>query len=663
MHESKLSIKDHLGSGALITKTRYDDLYQRSIKAPEQFWAEQAKKYITWIKYWDNVLTGDFLNNNVRWFSGAMLNVCSNCLDRHLPARAKQPAIIWEGDNPTESKVLTYQDLYEQVCRFANGLKSIGVAKGDRVCIYMPMIPEAAIAMLACARIGAIHSVVFAGFSAESLKNRIQDAQCSIVVTADASLRGGKITPLKNHVDEIIAECASVKKVIVVNNVNQSIEMNKHDIWYHELIAHQSIDCAAEPMEATEPLFILYTSGSTGKPKGILHGQGGYLLFATMSFQLVFNYQVGDVYWCTADIGWITGHSYLIYGPLASGATTLMFAGVPTYPSPSRFWEVVDKHHVNIFYTAPTAIRALIRQGDDTVKCTNRSSLKILGTVGEPINPEAWLWYYNTVGEKRCPIVDTWWQTETGGIMITPLPFATPLKPGSVSLPFFGVEIAIVDNQGNKLEGEATGNLVITQPWPGQLQTIYGDPARYQETYFSQYKGMYFTGDGVYRDKDGFYWITGRADDVIKISGHRLDTAEIESALVSHSKIAEAAVVGFPHEIKGQGIFVFVTPKVNVIADEQLKDELIALVRKKIGPIASPDYIQWTNDLPKTRSGKIMRRILRKIINGETEKLGDISTLANPETVQIIINQIESFRSLQPPVPATPRRKYRNASQ
>lgn len=637
-------IRDHIGfDGALISRAQYDTMYRHSLEDPKRFWAEQAEKYITWMQPWQHVLSGDLLHNDVRWFTGAKLNVCANCLDRHLPKRANQPAIIWEGDDPSESKVLTYQELYEHVCRFANGLKSIGISKGDRVCIYMPMIPEATIAMLACARIGAIHSVVFAGFSPESLKNRIQDAKCSIVVTADSNLRGGKIIPLKANVDEIVTGCPSVEKVIVVSYCNQPIEMKVHDVWYHELIADQSIECSALPMEATEPLFILYTSGSTGKPKGILHGQGGYLLFATMTFQLIFNYQAGDIYWCSADIGWITGHSYLIYGPLASGATTLMFAGVPTYPTPARFWEVIDKHQVNIFYTAPTAIRALMREGDESVRKTNRQSLRLLGTVGEPINPDVWLWYYDVVGEKRCPIVDTWWQTETGGIMISPLPGATPLKPGSASWPFFGVELGIVDDQGKLLEGEATGNLVITKPWPGQLQTIYGDSARYQETYFSQYPGMYCTGDGAHRDEEGFYWITGRTDDVINVSGHRLDTAEIESALVAHANIAEAAVVGFPHEIKGQGIFAFVTPKAGITANQVLKEELISLVRKKISPIAKPDHIQWTDDLPKTRSGKIMRRVLRKIVNGETDKLGDISTLANPETVRTIINRTEKL--------------------
>ena len=628
-------------SQATISEQQYQTMYQRSIQDPQGFWAEQAEHYLRWISRWDSVVSGDFLHSNVRWFAGATLNVCDNCLDRHLPARADQTAIIWEGEDPTQSKSITYQQLFEQVCRFANGLKSIGVGKGDRVCIYMPMIPEAAIAMLACARIGAIHSVVFAGFSAESLKNRVQDAACSVIVTTDSNVRGGKTIPLKSNVDQIIDDCASVNNVIVVEYSGGSLAMGEQDIWYHDLIADQTAQCPIEEMAATDPLFILYTSGSTGKPKGIVHGQAGYLLYATMTFQLVFNYQPGDVYWCTADVGWITGHSYLVYGPLASAATMLMFAGVPTYPTPSRFWQVIDKHQVNIFYTAPTAIRALMREGDAAVTSSSRQSLKVLGTVGEPINPEVWTWYYNVVGEKRCPIVDTWWQTETGGMMIAPMPFATPLKPGSACWPFFGIEPAIVDDHGNKLAAANTGNLVITQPWPGQAQSIYGDPDRFQQTYFSQYPGMYCTGDGASCDQDGYYWITGRTDDVINVSGHRLDTAEIESALVAHPDITEAAVVGVPHEIKGQGIYAFVTSKKGVAKDKQLADELIQWVREKISPIATPDHIQWTEDLPKTRSGKIMRRILRKIANGDTEDLGDISTLANPETVEKIIAEVD----------------------
>ncbi len=625
---------------ALMTKENYDQLYQQSITDPETFWATQAEKYLHWDRKWDNVLTGSFLNADVEWFTGAKLNVCYNCIDRHLPHAKDKIAIIWEGDEPNQARTLTYQELYQQVCRFANGLKSLGVKQGDRVAIYLPMIPEAAIAMLACARIGAIHSVVFAGFSAEALKDRIQDAHCSIVITADANQRGGKILPLKTNLDEIISDCDSVKHVVVVNYLNQSIIKNPHDIDYHELVSHQSLDCSPVSMSATDPLFILYTSGSTGKPKGILHGQGGYLLQAAMTFKLVFNYLENEIFWCTADIGWITGHTYLIYGPLANAATTLMFAGIPTYPTTTRYWEIIDKHQVNIFYTAPTVIRTLMREGDAWVKNSKRTSLRLLGSVGEPINPNVWLWYYEIVGEKRCPVIDTWWQTETGGMMITALPAAVPLKPGAASLPLFGIDLAIVDKHGKILEGEATGNLVIKKPWPGQLQTIYGNPERFKHGYFTTYPGYYLTGDGAYRDADGYYWITGRIDDVLNISGHRLDTAEIESAIVAHPKIAEAAVVGFPHEVKGQGIFVFVTPKANVIPDARLEFEIIQLVRKKISAIATPDKIHWTTDLPKTRSGKIMRRILRKIVNGEIESLGDLSTLTNPEIVQMIIAQM-----------------------
>lgn len=630
---------------ARISQVEYKEMYQRSIQDPEGFWADQAEKYISWTQGWDRVLSGDFLHNNVRWFPGATLNVCANCLDRHLPERANQIAIIWEGDDPSQSNTLTYKELFEQVCRFANGLKTIGVSKGDRVCIYLPMIPAAVIAMLACARIGAIHSVVFAGFSAESLKNRIQDIQCSVIVTADGNLRGGKILPLKSNVDRIINECASVKKIIVTKYSGQSVVMREQDIWYHDLIANESAHCPIQNLEATDPLFILYTSGSIETPKGIVHGQGGYLLFATMSFQLVFNYQEGDIYWCTADIGWITGHSYLVYGPLSSGATLLMFAGVPTYPTSSRLWEIIDKHQVNILYTAPTVIRILMREGEDAIKKTNRRSLKLLGTVGEPINPNVWFWYYNIVGEKRCPIVDTWWQTETGGIMISPMPFATPLKAGSASWPFFGVDVGIVDDQGKELPSGVTGNLVIRKPWPGQMQTIYSAPERYKKTYLSKYPGMYYAGDGAYQDQDGYYWITGRVDDVINVSGHRLDTAEIESALVAHPQIVEAAVVGVPNDIKGQGIFSFVTSKRGIKKDKLLVDELIHLVREKIGPIATPDHIQLVDELPKTRSGKIMRRILRRMANAETDNLGDMSTLANPETINKIIASMEAYNS------------------
>lgn len=621
------------------TEEQYHEMHKRSLQDPEGFWAQQAEQYLTWHRPWKQVVSNFSFDESALWFSGAQLNVCYNCLDRHLPDRSKQTAIIWEGDDPLESRYISYQLLYESVCRFANGLKKLNIKKGDRVCIYMPMIPEAAMAMLACARIGAIHSVVFAGFSPEALKNRVNDANCSLIITANFNRRGGKTIPLKSHVDEIIKDCPSVKYSVVVENIDESVAMYEHDIWYHDLIADVDADCPIETMEANDPLFILYTSGSTGKPKGILHGQAGYLLYATMTFQYVFNYQEGDIYWCTADVGWITGHSYIVYGPLASGATTLMFAGVPSYPTPSRFWKIIDKHKVNIFYTAPTAIRALMREGDDYVNKTSRDSLKLLGSVGEPINPEVWQWYYDVVGQQRCPIVDTWWQTETGGIMITPLPGITPLKPGSASWPFFGVDLAIFDAQGKPVINNASGNLVIKKPWPGMLQTVYKDPDRFQQTYFSQYPGYYFTGDGAHQDEDGFYWISGRTDDVINVSGHRLDTAEIENILVEHPDVAEAAVVGFPHKIKGQGIFAFVTTKANVTPDDQLRSDLIALVRKKISPIASPDKIEWAEDLPKTRSGKIMRRILRKIVNNDIESLGDISTLANPEVVDTLIKK------------------------
>lgn len=624
-------IRDHLAfKGALIDEQEYRTQYQRSIDQPEAFWAEQAQHYLHWHRQWDDVLTGDFSHHNVRWFVGGRLNACYNCLDRHLPERALQPAIIWEGDEPSQSEIITYEQLHEQVCRLANVLKNLGVKKGDCVCIYLPMIKEAAISMLACARIGAIHTVVFAGFSPQALKNRIIDANCCLVITADENIRGGVRIPLKTNVNDIIDDCPSVKHVLLVKNTGAKIPRKKQDIEYQEAMSEVDSDCPVVEMAATDPLFILYTSGSTGKPKGILHGTGGYLVHVTMSFKLVFNYLESDIYWCSADVGWITGHSYLVYGPLANGATTLMFAGTPTYPTPERFWQVIDKHRVNIFYTAPTAIRSLMRFGDDHLKRTNRDSLKLLGTVGEPINPDVWQWYYDVVGKKRCPIVDTWWQTETGGIMLTPLPGATPLKPGAASWPFFGVAPAIANN----------GNLVITQPWPGQLQTIYGDQKRFVETYFSQYPGQYFTGDGAHCDADGFYWISGRVDDVINVSGHRFDTAEIESALVKHPSVAEAAVVGYPHKIKGQGIFAFVTPKADVNPDQTLYQALIKQVRHEIGPIATPDKIEWAADLPKTRSGKIMRRILRKIVSHDLDNLGDISTLANPGVVETLINQI-----------------------
>ncbi len=619
----------------------YQKIYKRSLEEPETFWAEQAEKYLTWQKKWEHVLQGNFKDKNVRWFSGGQLNVSYNCLDRHLPEKANDIAIIWQGDDPAQHSKMTYQELYEAVCRFANVLKRLNIKKGDRVCIYLPMLPEAAVAMLACTRIGAVHSVVFAGFSSAALKNRVNDAECDLIITADGGIRGGKMSPLKNNVDDIMADCPSLKNVIVVKNTAQKIRWNEKDLWYHELMEKENSDCPIEPMEATDPLFILYTSGSTGQPKGILHGTGGYLLHATMSFKLIFNYTPGDIYWCTADIGWVTGHSYLIYGPLANGATTVMFGGIPTYPSPSRFWEVIDQHQVNIFYTAPTALRSIMREGDHFVTQTSRKSLKLLGSVGEPINPRVWLWYYNVVGEMRCPVVDTWWQTETGGIMITPLPHVTPPKPGAASWPFFGIEPKIVDEKGEGITDHKSGNLIITRPWPGQLQTVYKDPKRFEEMYFSDFPGNYSTGDEAHQDADGYFWISGRADDVLNVSGHRFDTAELENIIVSHPKVSESAVVGIADEIKGQGVCAFVTLETEFSPSEELFQELNELLRKEIGPIAKIDKIHWTNDLPKTRSGKIMRRILRKIVNNEREELGDISTLANPDVVQKIIEQVD----------------------
>ncbi|MGH8321702.1 MAG: acetate--CoA ligase, partial [Gammaproteobacteria bacterium] len=565
---------------------------------------------------------------------GAELNVCYNCLDRHLPKRGDQVAILWEGDDPSEDRRLTYRQLHTEVCKFANVLKQRGVKKGDRVCIYMPMVPEAAVAMLACARIGAIHSVVFGGFSPESIKDRILDSDCRVLITADEGIRANKHIPLKANTDEALLRCPNVHTVIVLKRTSRRIAWHKQrDLWYHEAMADASADCPAEVMDAEDPLFILYTSGSTGKPKGALHTCGGYLLYCAITHKYVFDYHEGDVYWCTADVGWVTGHSYIVYGPLCNGAITLMFEGVPTYPTPSRFWEVVDKHKVNIFYTAPTAIRALMAHGDGPVRTSSRASLRILGTVGEPINPEAWEWYYHVVGEARCPIVDTWWQTETGGILISALPGAIDLKPGSATLPFFGIRPAIADGEGRELTGAASGNLAITFPWPGQMRTVYGDHQRFIETYFKAYKGMYFTGDGARRDADGYYWITGRVDDVINVSGHRIGTAEIESALVLHDKVAEAAVVGYPHPIKGQGIYAYVTLMAGIEPTEKLHDELVALTKKEIGAIAAPDIIQWAPNLPKTRSGKIMRRILRKIAANELDNLGDVTTLADPSVV------------------------------
>ncbi len=625
---------------AHISEEKYQEMYAQSISDPDSFWAEQAKEFITWFKPWDKVQNGNFNEGNIRWFEGGKLNVSYNCLDRHLETRGDKVAIIWEGDDPQVSQNITYKELHEKVCRFANVLKARGAKKGDRICIYLPMIPEAAVAMLACTRIGAIHSVVFGGFSPEALKDRILDSDCQIVITADEGLRGGRAVPLKANVDTAITECPNVHSVIVVQNTKHHEAWKPGlDIWYHEEIEKVSADCPAEELDAEDPLFILYTSGSTGKPKGVLHTTGGYLLFTAMTHKYIFDYHEDDVYWCTADVGWVTGHSYIIYGPLANGATTLMFEGVPTYPDASRFWQVVDKHQVSIFYTAPTAIRALMSQGDAPVKATSRKSLRLLGSVGEPINPEAWEWYYHVVGEGRCPIVDTWWQTETGGIMITPLPGATKLKPGSATRPFFGIVPQIVNSEGEVLEGATEGNLIISKPWPSSLRTIYGDHQRFIDTYLTTYPGNYFTGDGVRRDEDGYYWITGRVDDVINVSGHRMGTAEVESALVLHEAVAEAAVVGYPHDIKGQGIYAYVTLMADREPTYELRKELVKQVRTEIGPIASPDVIQWAPGLPKTRSGKIMRRILRKIAANEINALGDTSTLADPSVVENLIEQ------------------------
>jgi len=606
---------------------KYQEMYDQSISDPETFWAEQAKTFLTWFKEWDQVENCNFDEGKIRWFEGAKLNVSYNCLDRHLETRGDQVAIIWEGDDPSVDQKITYRDLYEKVCRLANVLKQQGVKKGDRVCIYLPMIPEAAVAMLACSRIGAVHSVVFGGFSPEALKDRILDSGCEVVITADEGKRGGRAVPLKANVDKALNDCPDVSSVIVVQNTGSHDSWKDgRDVWYHQEIEAVSADCPPEEMDAEDPLFILYTSGSTGKPKGVLHTTGGYLLYAAITHKYVFDYHDGDVYWCTADVGWITGHSYIVYGPLANAATTLMFEGVPTYPDASRFWQVVDKHKVSIFYTAPTAIRALMSQGNDPVTATSRKSLRLLGSVGEPINPEAWEWYYNVVGDGRCPIVDTWWQTETGGILISPLPGAMKLKPGSATLPFFGVQPEIVD-----------GNLIITHSWPGQMRTIFGDHQRFIDTYFSTYPGNYFTGDGARRDEDGYYWITGRVDDVINVSGHRMGTAEVESALVLHEAVAEAAVVGYPHDIKGQGIYAYVTLMADQEPSDDLRKDLVKQVRKEIGPIAAPDVIQWAPGLPKTRSGKIMRRILRKIAANEIDNLGDTSTLADPSVVDDLI--------------------------
>ena len=622
----------------LIDSDTYESMYERSMNEPDAFWAEQAETFIDWGRKWDKVSDVDFAKGKIAWFEGATLNVSYNCLDRHLPERSDQVAIIWEGDDPNSSESITYSQLHEKVCKFSNGLKELGVVEGDRVCLYMPMILEAAIAMLACARVGAIHSVVFGGFSPDALRDRILDSKCKIVITADEGVRGGKPIPLKANVDQATRDCDCVGAIVVVERTGGKVTWSERDIWYHDLVKDASPNCPCEMFDAENPLFILYTSGSTGKPKGVLHTSGGYLLYTAMTHKYTFDYQEGDIYWCTADVGWVTGHSYIVYGPLANGATTVMFEGVPNYPDASRFWQVVDKHQINTFYTAPTAIRALMGAGNELVQKTSRSSLRILGTVGEPINPEAWEWYYHIVGEDRCPVVDTWWQTETGGHMITPMPFATPLKPGSASKPFFGIEPQVVSESGEVLEGEASGILVLARSWPGQMRTLYNNHERFIEAYFSTYPGKYFTGDGVKRDSDGYYWITGRVDDVLNISGHRLGTAEIESALVLHSKVSEAAVVGMPHEIKGQGIYAYVSLMAGTEGNENLKQDLVALVRKEIGPIATIDKIQFSPGLPKTRSGKIMRRILRKIAENDYDDLGDTSTLAEPGVVTDLIS-------------------------
>ena len=621
----------------LCDAQKYESMYADSINNPDKFWATQAKEFLDWTKDWKKTSNVDYTKGQIEWFKGGELNVAYNCIDRHLPKRAKQTAIIWEGDNPDVSKHVTYQQLHDEVAKLANGLKKLGVKKGDRVCIYMPMILESSYAMLACARIGAIHSVVFGGFSPEALKDRILDSQCKIVITADEGMRGGRATPLKSNVDIAVAECDCVSDVVVVKNTQGDVKWGDRDIWYHDLVSDVPSECPCESFDAETPLFILYTSGSTGKPKGVLHTSGGYLLYAAMTHKYAFDYQEGDVYWCTADVGWVTGHSYIVYGPLANGATTLMFEGIPTYPDASRFWQVIDKHQVNTFYTAPTAIRSLMGAGDEFVEKTDRSSLRILGTVGEPINPEAWEWYYHTIGQSRCPVVDTWWQTETGGHMILPLPYATALKPGSASKPFFGIEPQVVNEKGDILEGEAEGILVLARSWPGQMRTLYNNHERFMEAYFSTFPGKYFAGDGVKRDSDGYYWITGRVDDVLNISGHRLGTAEIESALVVHESVSEAAVVGYPHDIKGQGIYAYVSIMSGVEPTDALKTELVKLVRSEIGPIATVDKIQFAPGLPKTRSGKIMRRILRKIAENDYDNLGDTSTLAEPEVVEDLI--------------------------
>ena len=642
--QSLIKVTDEVKGTALIDNEKYLQEYERSINYPENFWAEHGRR-IDWIKPYTHIKDVSYSGKDlhIKWLYDGTLNVSSNCLDRHLEKRGDQTAIIWEGDDPNEDKRISFKELHSEVCKFANALKELGVKKGDRVTIYMPMIPEAAVAMLACARVGAIHSVVFGGFSPDALAGRIQDCDSSLIITADEGIRGGKPIPLKANTDAALNSCPMCKTVVVVKRTGGEIDwVEGRDYWYHDITSAQSVECQPEEMNAEDPLFILYTSGSTGKPKGVMHTSGGYIVYASMTHEYVFDYKDGEVYWCTADVGWVTGHSYILYGPLANGATTLMFEGVPNYPNSSRFWDVCDKHNVSIFYTAPTALRALMREGEGPVKATSRKSLRLLGSVGEPINPEAWLWYYNVVGDGRCPIVDTWWQTETGGILISPLPGATDLKPGSATRPFFGIKPIIVDADGNVLDGATTGNLCLAESWPGQMRTVYGDHDRFFQTYFATFPGRYFTGDGCRRDEDGYYWITGRVDDVINVSGHRMGTAEVESALVAHSLVAEAAVVGYPHEIKGQGIYAYVTLNVGVEPDEELRKELIQWVRKEIGPIASPDLIQWAPGLPKTRSGKIMRRILRKVAENDFGSLGDTSTLAESAVVQDLIDNREN---------------------
>jgi len=632
-------VPDAWASRAFADNEKYLSMYQQSVDDLDGFWREQGKR-IDWFKPYTKVKNTTYGPGDVaiKWYEDGTLNAAHNCLDRHLDTRGDQTAIIWEGDDPADSKTFTYKELHREVCRFANGLKALGAKKGDRVTIYLPMIPEIAVAVLACARIGAIHSVVFGGFSPDALAGRIQDCDSNLIITSDEGMRGGKAIPLKANTDAAIAQCPSIQHCVVVNRTGGDINFAPgRDVWYHDLMADQSADCPAVEMGAEDPLFILYTSGSTGKPKGVLHTTGGYMVYASMTHQYVFDYHDGDIYWCTADVGWVTGHSYILYGPLSNGATTVMFEGVPNYPDASRHWQVCDKHQINIYYTAPTAIRALMREGDGPVKKTSRASIRLLGSVGEPINPEAWLWYHNVVGEGRCPIVDTWWQTETGGILITPLPGATALKPGSATRPFFGIKPALVDGEGALMEGAASGNLCILDSWPGQMRTLYGDHGRFVEAYFSTYPGKYFTGDGCRRDEDGYYWITGRVDDVINVSGHRMGTAEVESALVGHKLVAEAAVVGYPHDIKGQGIYAYVTLNAGLEGDEDLRRELVQWVRRDIGPIASPDLIQFASGLPKTRSGKIMRRILRKIAEDDFSNLGDTSTLAEPAVVEDLI--------------------------